>query len=118
MSCCHWPLQDELIVPKKQQPGKPSAGRPCRQARPAAQPALRRRTGAGGHCPGHRQQSANPPGGRADRQPGFRTSEEVMALFRELNNSGQTVVMVTHNPDNGRYADRTITLKDGAVVTT
>jgi len=44
------------------------------------------------------------------------TSEEVMALFRELNNAGQTVVMVTHNPDNGRYADRTITLRDGAVV--
>jgi len=45
------------------------------------------------------------------------TSEEVMALFRELNVAGQTVVMVTHNPDNGRYADRTITLLDGAVVT-
>ncbi len=44
------------------------------------------------------------------------TSEEVMALFRELNDAGQTVVMVTHNPENGRYADRTITLKDGMVV--
>ncbi len=44
------------------------------------------------------------------------TSEEVMALFRELNDLGQTVVMVTHNPDNGRYADKTITLKDGKVV--
>lgn len=44
------------------------------------------------------------------------TSEEVMALFRELNDAGQTVVMVTHNPENGVYADRTITLKDGRVV--
>jgi putative ABC transport system ATP-binding protein len=44
------------------------------------------------------------------------TSEEVMALFRELNDAGQTVVMVTHNPDNGRYSDRTITLKDGMVM--
>jgi ABC-type lipoprotein export system ATPase subunit len=44
------------------------------------------------------------------------TSEEVMALFRELNDAGQTVVMVTHNPDNGRYADRTITQKDGMVL--
>jgi len=44
------------------------------------------------------------------------TSDEVMALFRELNSTGQTVVMVTHNPDNGRYADRTIHLKDGRVV--
>lgn len=44
------------------------------------------------------------------------TSDEVMSLFRELNAAGQTVVMVTHNPDNGRYADRTIHLKDGRVV--
>jgi len=44
------------------------------------------------------------------------TSEEVMALFRELNDAGQTVVMVTHNPDNGRYADRTISLKDGRLL--
>jgi len=44
------------------------------------------------------------------------TSEQVMALFRELNDAGQTVVMVTHNPDNGRYSDRTIRLKDGMVV--
>lgn len=38
-----------------------------------------------------------------------------MALFRELNDSGQTVVMVTHNPENGAYSDRTINLKDGMV---
>ncbi len=55
---------------------------------------------------------ADEPTGNLDSK----TSEEVMALFRELNDAGQTVVMVTHNPDNGRYADRTITLKDGMVV--
>lgn len=44
------------------------------------------------------------------------TSDSVMSLFRELNDGGQTIVMVTHNPDNGRYADRTIQLKDGMVV--
>jgi len=55
---------------------------------------------------------ADEPTGNLDS----RTSEEVMALFRELNDAGQTVVMVTHNPDNGRYADRTITLRDGLVV--
>jgi ABC-type antimicrobial peptide transport system, ATPase component len=44
------------------------------------------------------------------------TSEEVMALFRELNDAGQTVVMVTHNPENGAYSDRTIHLRDGMVV--
>jgi len=55
---------------------------------------------------------ADEPTGNLDS----RTSEEVMALFRELNVAGQTVVMVTHNPENGTYADRTIHLKDGKVV--
>jgi putative ABC transport system ATP-binding protein len=55
---------------------------------------------------------ADEPTGNLDSK----TSEEVMALFRELNGAGQTVVMVTHNPDNGRFADRTITLKDGLVL--
>lgn len=55
---------------------------------------------------------ADEPTGNLDSK----TSEDVMALFRELNGAGQTVVMVTHNPDNGRYADRTIHLKDGVVV--
>ncbi|QEM67188.1 ABC transporter ATP-binding protein [Geobacter sp. FeAm09] len=55
---------------------------------------------------------ADEPTGNLDS----RTSDEVMALFRELNAAGQTIVMVTHNPDNGRHSDRTITLKDGRVV--
>ncbi|MEI7816250.1 MAG: ABC transporter ATP-binding protein [Desulfuromonadales bacterium] len=54
---------------------------------------------------------ADEPTGNLDSK----TSEEVMALFRELNCAGQTVVMVTHNPENGKYADRTINLKDGRV---
>jgi len=55
---------------------------------------------------------ADEPTGNLDSK----TSEEVMALFRELNNAGQTVVMVTHNPENGTYSDRTINLKDGMVI--
>ncbi|WP_243371670.1 ABC transporter ATP-binding protein [Geotalea sp. SG265] len=55
---------------------------------------------------------ADEPTGNLDSK----TSEEVMALFRELNAAGQTVVMVTHNPENGAYSDRTISLKDGMVV--
>lgn len=55
---------------------------------------------------------ADEPTGNLDSK----NSQEVMALFRELNDAGQTVVMVTHNPENGDYADRTITLKDGMVV--
>jgi len=55
---------------------------------------------------------ADEPTGNLDSK----TSEEVMALFRELNDAGQTVVMVTHNAENGAYSDRTINLKDGTVV--
>jgi putative ABC transport system ATP-binding protein len=55
---------------------------------------------------------ADEPTGNLDSQ----TSAEVMALFRELNTTGQTIVMVTHNPDYCMYADRTIHLKDGMVV--
>jgi putative ABC transport system ATP-binding protein len=55
---------------------------------------------------------ADEPTGNLDSQ----TSEEVMALFRELNDTGQTVVMVTHNPENCAYADRTIIIRDGRVV--
>jgi len=54
---------------------------------------------------------ADEPTGNLDS----RTSDEVMHLFRELNKNGQTVVMVTHNPENGAYADRTIYLRDGIV---
>jgi putative ABC transport system ATP-binding protein len=55
---------------------------------------------------------ADEPTGNLDSK----TSAEIMALFRELNEAGQTVVMVTHNPGNGAYSDRTIYLKDGMVV--
>lgn len=54
---------------------------------------------------------ADEPTGNLDSK----TSEEVMSLFRELNDAGQTVVMVTHNPGIGRYSDRTINLSDGRV---
>ena len=54
---------------------------------------------------------ADEPTGNLDSK----TSEEVMALFRQLNEAGQTVVMVTHNPENGSYSDRTISLRDGLI---
>ena len=55
---------------------------------------------------------ADEPTGNLDSK----TSEEVMRLFKELNGEGQTVVMVTHNPENCAYADRAIFLRDGRVV--
>ena len=43
------------------------------------------------------------------------TSEEIMAVFQERHDEGQTVVMVTHEPDIAAYAERIITLRDGKV---
>jgi len=38
-----------------------------------------------------------------------------MDLFKSLNKEGQTIVMVTHNPENTSFSTRTISLKDGRV---
>jgi putative ABC transport system ATP-binding protein len=44
------------------------------------------------------------------------TGEEIGRLLLDLNRSGQTMVLVTHNPDlAARYAGRTISLVDGRV---
>ena len=45
-----------------------------------------------------------------------RTTAEVMDIFTELNNSGITVVMVTHEPDVARLTHRIILFRDGEVV--
>ncbi|WP_119421981.1 ABC transporter ATP-binding protein [Desertibaculum subflavum] len=44
------------------------------------------------------------------------TSAEVMALLTELNDSGMTIVLVTHEPDVAAYAKRIVTFRDGQVV--
>jgi putative ABC transport system ATP-binding protein len=44
------------------------------------------------------------------------TGEEIGALLADLNAAGQTLVLVTHNPDlAARYAHRTITIADGRI---
>jgi putative ABC transport system ATP-binding protein len=43
------------------------------------------------------------------------TSVEIMALFRELHNQNQTIVLVTHEHDIAEHADRQIHLRDGKV---
>ncbi|MGH7521695.1 MAG: ABC transporter ATP-binding protein [Gemmatimonadales bacterium] len=56
---------------------------------------------------------ADEPTGNLDSTTGL----EIMALFRELHDSGQTVVMVTHEQDIAAQAARVITLRDGVVAT-
>ena len=43
------------------------------------------------------------------------TSSEIMALLAELHQEGQTIVMVTHNPETCSHFDRTILLRDGRI---
>jgi putative ABC transport system ATP-binding protein len=42
-------------------------------------------------------------------------STEIMNLLRDLNKEGKTIVMVTHNKELTRYADRVIQIKDGKI---
>jgi putative ABC transport system ATP-binding protein len=44
------------------------------------------------------------------------SSEAVMSIFRGLHSAGQTIVMVTHEPEYTVYCDRIITLSDGQIV--
>jgi putative ABC transport system ATP-binding protein len=52
---------------------------------------------------------ADEPTGNLDSK----TGKEIMELFKSLNEGGQTIVMVTHNPENTAFSTRTISLKDG-----
>ena len=45
------------------------------------------------------------------------TSDEIMALFDELQAAGNTVILVTHEPDIAQHAARRVTLRDGKVLT-
>ncbi|MCL4359813.1 ABC transporter ATP-binding protein [Patescibacteria group bacterium] len=43
-------------------------------------------------------------------------AEEVMAIFRRLNDDGHTIVMITHEPDIAIHSKRIITVKDGKII--
>jgi putative ABC transport system ATP-binding protein len=54
---------------------------------------------------------ADEPTGNLDT----RTSQEIMAIFKKLNEQGMTIVLVTHEPDIAAYTQRTIKLRDGQI---
>lgn len=56
---------------------------------------------------------ADEPTGNLDSK----TSYEIMALFHELHEKGNTIIMVTHEDDIAHYAHRIIRLRDGLVET-
>lgn len=43
------------------------------------------------------------------------TSDQIIKVFLDLNKEGQTIVMVTHEPEYAKLADRTIFLTDGKI---
>src|ERR1700735_4298861 len=44
-----------------------------------------------------------------------KTGDEIMALFDELHAKGNTIVVVTHEPDIAEYAHRIVTIRDGII---
>ncbi|TDI29677.1 MAG: ATP-binding cassette domain-containing protein, partial [Acidobacteria bacterium] len=55
---------------------------------------------------------ADEPTGNLDSKTGL----DIMGLFSELHQAGNTIILVTHEPDIAAYANRTIKLLDGRIV--
>jgi putative ABC transport system ATP-binding protein len=55
---------------------------------------------------------ADEPTGQLDAA----TSEDILSLFQEINASGTSIVVVTHDPLTARAAKRSIRVHDGLVV--
>jgi putative ABC transport system ATP-binding protein len=54
---------------------------------------------------------ADEPTGNLDS----RTSVEIMDIFQRLNDSGLTIVLVTHEPDIAQFAKRNVVFRDGLI---
>ncbi|HZS48794.1 MAG TPA: ABC transporter ATP-binding protein [Blastocatellia bacterium] len=54
---------------------------------------------------------ADEPTGNLDSQ----TSVEIMALFNRLHDQGNTIILVTHEPDIAAHAHRVLSIRDGRI---
>jgi putative ABC transport system ATP-binding protein len=55
---------------------------------------------------------ADEPTGNLDSQ----TSMEIMEIFKALNKQGKTIIMITHEQDIAKHAERIIIFKDGYII--
>lgn len=55
---------------------------------------------------------ADEPTGNLDTK----TGNEIMAILKEFNKKGKTIILVTHNSELTKLADKKITLKDGEII--
>ena len=55
---------------------------------------------------------ADEPTGALDSK----TSEEILTLFKRLNNDGVTIILVTHDEETVEYCNRLIKVRDGKVI--
>ncbi len=55
---------------------------------------------------------ADEPTGNLDTK----SKDEIMGILRQLNDSGKTIVMVTHEPEMAAYASRVIQMRDGVII--
>jgi putative ABC transport system ATP-binding protein len=55
---------------------------------------------------------ADEPTGNLDTK----TGQEIMQLFRQINERGKTVIVVTHESEIAKYSDRVVTMRDGGIV--
>ena len=56
---------------------------------------------------------ADEPTGNLDTK----TSKEIMALFDEIHQKGNTIILVTHEEDIARHAKRMVRVRDGVIET-
>lgn len=55
---------------------------------------------------------ADEPTGNLDSQ----SEKEIMGIFKNLNDKGTTIIMVTHEPEIAHYASRVINFRDGHIL--
>ena len=64
----------------------------------------------GGTC--YVRMLADEPTGALDS----RTGQEILALFRDLNRQGNTIIQITHDSNVAKAGSRILTLKDGVLL--